>query len=749
MASRVTVECPSCEAKLNLPDASKVGKKIKCPKCSEVFVAESMDDDVEDEAPARGGQGRKRASAGGKKGPVKKGKSSGGGSKAPLIIGGVVAVLALVGIGLFLGGFFSSPPAPAPAPVAAEPMPAPVAPPAPPPGPPPITEAERALALRWLPADTEMVVHLKIADLWQAPLLKWMTNRPLPGPVMQFQKETGLTPADIESATIGVVDLQGAQGAAMAQTMGLPPQVPKLLVVVRVKKALSPDEFLKSSGDMKQVEYNSKTYFEAKAQDGTGCWLAEPSTVIFGSVPELKAAMDRGETVIPRQELKFMDHTPHLVVMVAPREAKAIPLPEVPGASAAASATQKAIMESMSAFGLAGNVKGGFDLQAAIVLRDAGNAGTVQTGFNEMIGEARKNFEGFKSTAPPVLADLGELLLNNLKVDLQSQTVRVSTSVPDSAQEKLEQAGPVLALMAMTGGLSGGGAGPDIGAKSPGLPATGTPSPPTSPVSLGPNPGESQPVPADSAEGLIDELSLSVITAWNRYPSSNSEGKPNTPMELMLDIKGPGLSEICGAGAVQFKSMPALKTSGLETLGRPSATKAILPYDASQPSPFDPEGTLRLSIMLDAPPETSMKLDSLEGTLRLLSSEESEEFTIDEAPKLAKRPLTDPGLKAAGVKLLLSKSTFGEALTISCGKGFYMGKATAVDIADGEENPLTLAFTPDIEKSQPVQRLASSGKFAEKLQIRLKLHRKVNEQVVTFKFSNVPLPPPDQRPKPQ
>lgn len=38
MAERVVVECPSCFAKLALADESKLGRKIRCSKCAEVFV---------------------------------------------------------------------------------------------------------------------------------------------------------------------------------------------------------------------------------------------------------------------------------------------------------------------------------------------------------------------------------------------------------------------------------------------------------------------------------------------------------------------------------------------------------------------------------------------------------------------------------------------------------------------------------------------------------------------------------------
>ena len=46
--AKVSVECPGCAAKLNLPDRSKLGKKIKCPKCEEVFTAEAPNEDMEE-----------------------------------------------------------------------------------------------------------------------------------------------------------------------------------------------------------------------------------------------------------------------------------------------------------------------------------------------------------------------------------------------------------------------------------------------------------------------------------------------------------------------------------------------------------------------------------------------------------------------------------------------------------------------------------------------------------------------------
>ena len=141
-------------------------------------------------------------------------------------------------------------------------------------------------------------------------------------------------------------------------------------------------------------------------------------------------------------------------------------------------------------------------------------------------------------------------------------------------------------------------------------------------------------------------------------------------------------------------------------------------------------------------------IESLEGSFKFLTFEEAEEFVIEDAPKAAKRPLTDARLKAAGVKLLSSKGPFGDALTLSCGKGFFLGQGNGVipDDANGAKQ----LFSTEIEKNLPVQKLQSvayGGKFPDNLQIQFKVFRQIKEQTATFKFANVALPSPESKPK--
>ena len=766
MAGKVSIQCPGCLAKLNLPDSSKLGKKIKCPKCSDIFVAEAnededLDDIEDDDAPAKSRGGKKRA-APAKKGGKKGGSGGSGGPNVPLIAGGSVAVVALIGAGLFFGGFFGgskpipAPPVePVPAPVAA--VPAPVQPPPAQPAPPAITATEKTLGLRWMPAQTELVVHLKVADVMQAPLLKQAFESPMAAMAMaEMKKNTGLAAADIESVTIGVLEIpkpQSFPGIGMPAQMGMPggPKPPEATVVVRTKRSVTLEEILAASNEVAGAEYKSKKYFESKnGATKYGGWLAESTTLILAPSTELQAIMDRGETVIPRKELAFVDAKPHLLIVAAPKDPKAFlqsANPAPPGAPPEIAAVIEAIKDA-SGSSLGVSIRGGFDLQFSWMLSSPDNAGKLKTSIDTAVVEGKKQYEVLKANGLPLVADLGDALINNLKVDAASQVVTISTGVPDSEQQKIE----LLAQMGMAMASGFGQGGNPAGMPFPGLPGGGPGSPggPNGPPPFRADfgaPGQTDPVAAEKADGLPDGVTLEASTAWSPFPSMSPDGKSSTPVQILLDLKGDGIGQICGYGMVALK--PAvlqgggtLRSSRSEAPGSPNLTKAMAGFDPASADGFEhPEGTLRITVAVDPPAADGKSLEAVEGTFKYVTFSDSEEFTIEEASKAAKRPLSDPGLKAAGVKLLVSRGPVGETLTLSCGKGFYLGKASGV-IPDAP-NGLTHFFLPDTDKGQPVQKLHpidQSGKFPENMQIQFKVYREVKEHTATFKVGKMALP---------
>ena len=153
-----------------------------------------------------------------------------------------------------------------------------------------------------------------------------------------------------------------------------------------------------------------------------------------------------------------------------------------------------------------------------------------------------------------------------------------------------------------------------------------------------------------------------------------------------------------------------------------------------------PPQTLRVKLTVDVPKTEASSIDLFEGSFKFITAENSIEITIENAPKVAKRPLTIPELKAAEVKLRLSHSNVTPpVLSLSCGKDFFISQVKA-DQTFG---------TIEMENEKPWQRLtciAKAGEFPEELPITFKLNSKINENQVSFKFENVPLPPADAKP---
>ncbi len=123
MSERIVIQCPSCEAKFAVSDESRLGKTLQCSKCAERFVAKAMgsnssagrsaarratpkprsndddfdtDDDQDVEADERPTRRRSQGTRRGGRGTSKVAKSN-----LPLIVGGAIGGLILVGAVLF------------------------------------------------------------------------------------------------------------------------------------------------------------------------------------------------------------------------------------------------------------------------------------------------------------------------------------------------------------------------------------------------------------------------------------------------------------------------------------------------------------------------------------------------------------------------------------------------------------------------------------------------------------------------
>jgi len=743
--AKVSITCPGCQAKLSLDD-TKVGKKIRCPKCTDVFVAEESggdDEDVEESRPDR----RKRPAGR----PSGKKSKPPAGNPAPLIAGGVAAVAVLAVVGLYFAGVFGGGDPPPPPVAQPAPQPVPVAAPATPPAPPPLPPehpAIQAFALKWMPKPTELLIHVKVAELWKAPLLQKLVQSPEAEPfTTQFQARFGLAPADIESVSIGLGSLQGLQDLQSGTAVAAPP----MTMALRTTKPVSLEQITSQIPNLESLDLGTQ-----KIQGVTispmlkvGLRQAEPNLVVAAPLQHLEAMIKAGPVPAAEvaQELLVGDPASHFV-LISTSQAIASARTNLPPVPVPPEATE--FLESFQSFGLGVKVRGGLDLQTALLMKDSVQAEKIRSGFETQLPAARAQFDAFRASAPPVLASLGELLLTNLKAETRDTTVRISTSLPDSAQQQLEELPALAMMMMMTGGMANAFGGPSPEGLSPFGPGgtagnspggngqAGMPLP-----GMSGNPGESPPRPALNMNEIPAGFALAARTSWPLTPNVTADGALIPTFQVSLDLTGERLDQVCGVGMV---SVTSSSLTGGGALKPPSAVpqapnplKTILPFSASVPLPQNPPQTARIPLPFDVPPETAKGIAELKGTFELQTAAKSQDFTIEEAPKVARRPLQDPQLKAAGVRMIRSNSPSGEMLTLSCAKGYLI---SAASIFSADDPAAALPFLPDTDRNQPVLRTyAGQGRFDDSLTVRFRLCEGVESITVPFEFRDLPLPP--------
>lgn len=831
MAAKVSIECPACAARLNLADSSKLGKKIKCPKCSEVFVAEAADDDIieddddlEDEleqssSRKRGAAGGSRDSARGSKRGAAKGKASQEGSNLPLIIGGVIALLAVAGGGLYFSGIFNGTPvpqAPPTMPMAGAPMAAPVSAPAAhsspapvaapiapltqaqgralPPAPvqaPPISskrnaEAEKALGLGWMPADTDLLVHVKVASIIESPLVASLMKGPLGAAIPPGAgKDVKLAPADIESISIGVGDASGTflrmkiqndreTGSSPVMVSSSPfqtPPVPKALldqlhivIVLKTKKTMDLKTEAATIPNSKLMEKDGKAYIEVSPDASSppvfGAWMPDANTFIYATLKDLFATMERGETSTPRNEFGYIDHKPQIVcALAAPQSASAlVKLADDNGTEfpTAVSGLIRANGDYGFHIGSVGlTITGGLDVQYSVVCGTDDGANKLKAVTEKQIADLKTMYSSAKGTLPPLVGELGDLLVSSLKVEEANQTLKVSVNIPDSAKDKIEQLPMILMGMAMMPGLAGGPPGGNPFGGSAGFPP-GPPgkSPFGQPLEMK-LPGETEGVEASSVDGLPEGLTLTARTAWSAPAVTSAGGAPNTTatstattVDVVVDVAGDGLDTVYGATGISSKTAKldggaSLKKTKLNLPGGIDAQKTFIPFDVDNMLPTEqPPETLRLRLTLDLPSNPGDKIAVLEGSFKFLTAETTEDLSVENVPTTAKQPLKGAEFKAGGVKLIRGpKDASPETLKLECAKDHFLGRVRGT--------PGDVVGQTEVEKGATIQRIYAKqpdGKFPDDFKIEFKLYGKIKETTVTFRFENIPLPVPESKP---
>lgn len=778
MPTRITIACTHCGAKLNLTDESKLGKKFKCPKCTEVFVAETAeeddvlemddagadeDEDDEEERPrSRRGAAASASAKGGKKGKAAK---SGGNTGLIIggIAGGVVLFGGLVGV-LFATGVFGG--------TKADPNQIQVAPagpglfssllkeqlPPPAPARTPVPEVAR-----WLPADTEFVIHARPADVLASPLIsELLKSMQLDQQVNAAAAGLGFQLSDIESVTFGVAQLEKAQQqvqqAQMAMMMGGKPQFGGLntpaIGVIKLKKSITYDDLAKLAAQLagdqpvQKVSHAGKEFLEAtdpKTSLKGGAYLASDSVVLMGDSTALKAAIDKGAIGKPLPNFGFIDWTDHLTIAFAPQKPGALKQQLSSGGQAnpMMAMAMAPLAEGATGFSLGLTVKGGVEAEVAVGCLDAPKMDAIAKSLNDLSTFGRSQYDQNKGQLPPWASALTDMLMSNLKVTSSNRVVMLNTNIPDSAKDQLVQLpANIMMTMAMSGMMGGGpgqanGGGADLET-------------PVSPGEFSSSFGEPTSVKASTIEGLPEgfQLTGSLQDGFVFEGAGNEDSKNKRKLNFVLQLEFSGPPEQCLVAAV---GRPA---DGEATTANGESVK-LLPESfqgfGTERSPYElyinPLGVSSVAsgagmYPLEVAKDETESFQLIKGSFPILTGSKSKMVEVADLRKQAGKESSDPDLKAAGLEIKLeTRKDFGEeaeVAVISVKEGFLLSRIEAID-AQGE-SIFGFPETGPTERVQILRPEINQKKLKDGVGFRAYVYTDLKEVTVPFTFENVPLP---------
>ncbi len=486
MPDPLKVECPHCGGSLKLKDRSAEGKKVRCPKCEEVFKVQLPAEDVdefddfsddlggedefqdEEEAPRRG----KGAGKNSKK-PVKKKRKSGGSIPWLIIAIACVALLAVGGLGFVVVKFAGG------------------------------GGGANKIDLTYILPDTDIVVQIKMNQLISSPLLASLVTQleAAPSPI------PGMGIKDMESLTFGAyADKAGAMAMPMGGPMGGPMGMSSMnsttraMVVIRTKIAMKPEEISKTVFNGAPHTHNSKTYYKkangemmgSLAGSADSVYFPEPMVAVIASETDIKTIIDQGSKQHRRKDLDFIN--PDMTVIMAVVQ-KGTTDPNTPIKSPASQpklqSLERAVNKSFKSLAFGTKITDKVDIEILANCSDSVGAGEIKTAVDGVFADLKSQYE--KSKTMLTLMDMTDVMsladkaLASLKVTQSGTQVVAVATIPSELKLVAENMQKKMSGMMGGGGLgaspagfapptgTSGGTTPDPSQLPPGFP------PPTAP----------------------------------------------------------------------------------------------------------------------------------------------------------------------------------------------------------------------------------------------------------------------------
>lgn len=440
MPKPFSVSCPNCEARLKIQNPKAIGKKVRCPNCENPFVVKAprpsappqddfaLEDDYDDyddyeedfgppkrssrrATPSRSARGPARgpAPARGRK-PKGKSRKKKSNANLPLIIGGALASLLLMGgMGFLVYALVGG----------------------------------SAVDYAWLPPESEMVISIKVDDVWNSGFVNRMRNgvngEDFRRQTEQMEKELkdlgfqdGESLDAIESFTAGFQDSDRKDG----------------LAVVRKKTPWNQDVIKEKKRGTEETR-NGQTYY---ASFNDAFFFPDENTLVVGSKNAIEAAIDRGPESNVGEKFSFLPKGQVVIGFLPNNREKFTRELAIPPLFALMLGNKDYIkdinegLQTVQGGAVVVEVGGGVEVDVLANCANSDAAGKLSRGINDALADFRtsvldKEREKAQQKSEPERQafELGESVFQTISASQSGENVTLSMEVSSSVIDRAEQ----------------------------------------------------------------------------------------------------------------------------------------------------------------------------------------------------------------------------------------------------------------------------------------------------------------------
>jgi hypothetical protein len=337
--------------------------------------------------------------------------------------------------------------------------------------------APASLNASWLPANTELLISLRPADIAASPAAQAAGGAAAVDAAIPQLQTLGLSVGDIDSLTISISDVilafgpiatQAAAGGAPDPTVLQKQLSDKALAVIRLSKDIDPAA-LATALQATSASENGTTWYKVAApqpDQPESAWFApDARTIVMGPERAVKAAIENGAGEATLENFAFVPGDSQMVI--------AFSSPLLAGLSAAINAPQgappfvgalaEAVKGKIAGAAITLNYDNSADLSILLNLIDSDAAAEAGAALRETLGFAKQMVPLFSAQLPqPLVPGIVETV-NSLSESNRSTVLSLSATIPQSLIEAVQQ-NPGLFV---PGGLPGAPGAPGLPGVAP------------------------------------------------------------------------------------------------------------------------------------------------------------------------------------------------------------------------------------------------------------------------------------------